>query len=105
LTAILEILHITFVEQSYGYGDDLKDAYYLGLLDMLCDPDISDDDRYKLADSFWYRTPQKFKAIALNKIQSMKYPLDISSVPDDGIDETTSLSRDQLIDKLTRHLD
>ena len=71
-------------EYGVGMDDDLHCAdqlphqilneLCLGLVDLMCDPNVSPQIRSLIADSFMCATPKRIKLKALSKIQDIKYP-------------------------------
>ncbi len=71
LDAIVRINHLKYCAMEYGFGNDLTDEFYHGLLMMMQMPNISDDAKFLIAEGFAFHTPAHIMREALNVIQTM----------------------------------
>ena len=66
--AINEIMHIPGVVHKY-YQNTLTDDFYVCLIEVMCDPDVSDEVRLKLASWDWPHAPAHILKAVMEEIR------------------------------------
>ena len=79
--AIHNLLHIKYCAQNYGFENDLQDDYYVGLLSIMSDPNVSPGVRFMIASSFWYRVPERYLEGAIKEIEKLDLDNIIQTLP------------------------
>ena len=90
--------------RSTANGYTIPESYYLGMLDLMQDPNISDGVRFMIADDMCYNTPRHIMQKAQSMIPKLTIPNASECLPEDMIQFMYEKNKAEILEALNNQI-